>query len=71
VLPTGTKAVFIDTVGFISDLPHELVQSFRSTLADSLAADLLLHVRDVSHPATRAQCLDVHEVSVDSTLKDE
>jgi hypothetical protein len=61
-LDSGLRAVFIDTVGFISQLPHELVQSFRSTLADSLAADLLLHVRDVSHPASGAQCNDVHEV---------
>ncbi len=61
-LDSGLRAVFIDTVGFISQLPHELVQSFRSTLADSLAADLLLHVRDVSHPASGAQCNDVHDV---------
>jgi GTP-binding protein HflX len=61
-LPNGVRAIFVDTVGFIADLPHELVQSFQSTLADSLAADLLLHVRDVAHASTRAQCADVHRV---------
>lgn len=40
----------MDTIGFISDLPHELVASFESTLGEVLDADLLLHIRDISHP---------------------
>ena len=49
------QVVFIDTVGFISDIPTPLVASFSSTLEDALQADLLLHVRDLSHPDTLYQ----------------
>jgi len=48
--PSNIDVVFIDTVGFISDIPTPLVASFSSTLEDALQADLLLHVRDLSHP---------------------
>ena len=51
----SNQVVFIDTVGFISDIPTPLVASFSSTLEDALQADLLLHVRDLSHPDTLYQ----------------
>ena len=61
-LPSGRKIILSDTVGFISDLPHDLVAAFRATLEEVLAADLVLHVHDVSHPDTEAQAADVREV---------
>ncbi len=61
-LPGGRKAVLSDTVGFISELPTQLVAAFRSTLEEVLEADIVLHVRDISHPDTEAQRLDVEEV---------
>jgi GTP-binding protein HflX len=61
-LPSGLKIILSDTVGFISDLPHELVAAFRATLEEVVEADLLLHVRDVSHPDSPAQKADVLEV---------
>ena len=54
-LPHGEKAILSDTVGFISDLPTMLVAAFRATLEDVIEADVLLHVRDVSHGETEAQ----------------
>ena len=48
-----------DTVGFISDLPTELIASFRSTLEEVLNSDVILHVRDISHPNTDNQSKDV------------
>jgi GTP-binding protein HflX len=61
-LPSGRQIILSDTVGFVSDLPHELVAAFRATLEEVLEADLLLHVRDVSHPDTEAQRDDVETV---------
>ena len=61
-LPSGGKAILSDTVGFVSDLPTELVAAFRATLEDVLEADILLHVRDISHTDTIAQKHDVEEV---------
>lgn len=61
-LPSGGKAILSDTVGFVSDLPTELVAAFRATLEDVLEADILLHVRDISHPDTMAQKQDVEDV---------
>jgi GTPase len=58
-LPHGEKAILSDTVGFISDLPTMLVAAFRATLEDVIEADVLLHVRDVSHGETEAQASDV------------
>jgi GTP-binding protein HflX len=58
-LPHGEKAILSDTVGFISDLPTMLVAAFRATLEDVIEADVLLHVRDVSHGETDAQAGDV------------
>jgi GTP-binding protein HflX len=61
-LPNGRSAIISDTVGFISDLPHELVAAFRATLEEVIEADLILHVRDVSNPETEAQKADVEQV---------
>jgi GTPase len=61
-LPTGDKAILSDTVGFISDLPTMLVAAFRATLEDVVEADVLLHVRDVSHGETDEQASDVEGV---------
>ena len=61
-LPGFDKAILSDTVGFVSDLPTELVAAFRATLEEVLAADLILHVRDISHPDSDAQASDVAAV---------
>jgi GTP-binding protein HflX len=61
-LPSGRAVVVSDTVGFISDLPTELVAAFRATLEAVTEADLLLHVRDVAHPESDKQRLDVNAV---------
>jgi GTP-binding protein HflX len=61
-LPHGTRMILSDTVGFISDLPTMLVAAFRATLEEVLEADLILHVRDVSHGDTEAQSTDVANV---------
>ncbi len=58
-LPGGQRAILSDTVGFISDLPTQLVAAFRATLEEVLEADLIVHVRDISHPDTDAQAADV------------
>src|ERR1700743_1927387 len=57
-LPGGTKVILSDTVGFIADLPTELVAAFRATLEEVVAADVLLHVRDASHPEAEGQKAD-------------
>ncbi|MFW2586833.1 GTPase HflX [Sagittula sp. SSi028] len=61
-LPTGADVILSDTVGFISDLPTELVAAFRATLEEVLAADVIVHVRDISHPETEAQAKDVRSI---------
>lgn len=61
-LPSGKDVILSDTVGFISELPTELVASFRATLEEVLSADLILHVRDISHPDTETQAKDVEEI---------
>jgi GTP-binding protein HflX len=61
-LPSGRKAILSDTVGFISDLPTQLVAAFRATLEEVVGADLVLHVRDISHPEAEAQRHDVEAV---------
>lgn len=62
VLPSGRKIIASDTVGFISDLPTQLVAAFRATLEEVLEADLILHVRDISHPETAEQAEDVNDI---------
>ncbi len=61
-LPHGTKIILSDTVGFIADLPTELVAAFRATLEEVLAADVIVHVRDAAHGETEAQKPDVLKV---------
>ncbi|HYD25785.1 MAG TPA: GTPase HflX [Croceibacterium sp.] len=64
-LPGIDKAILSDTVGFISDLPTQLVAAFRATLEEVTAADLVLHVRDIANPDTAAQKRQVLEVLAD------
>ncbi|MBV9548666.1 MAG: GTPase HflX [Alphaproteobacteria bacterium] len=61
-LPKGTRIILSDTVGFISDLPTELIAAFRATLEEVLAADVIVHVRDAAHDETEAQKADVLKV---------
>ena len=64
-LPTGREVILSDTVGFISDLPTQLVAAFRATLEEVLEADLILHVRDIAHPETEEQARDVETILED------
>ena len=68
-LPSGRTAILSDTVGFISDLPHQLVAAFRATLEEVTEADLIVHVRDVHHPDTDAQRRDVEDVLTELGLE--
>jgi GTP-binding protein HflX len=61
-LPSGRPAILSDTVGFISDLPHELVEAFRATLEEVREADVILHVRDIAAGESDAQAEDVEAV---------
>ena len=69
-LPGGQNIILSDTVGFISDLPTELVMAFRATLEEVLEADIIVHVRDYSHPDTAAQKEDVEAVLRDLGLSE-
>lgn len=62
VAASGRRMALVDTVGFITDLPTTLVAAFRATLEEAMEADLLLHVRDVSHPDTEYQAHDVYRI---------
>ena len=64
-LPHGGRVILSDTVGFISDLPTMLVSAFRATLEEVLEADVILHVRDISHEDTDAQSADVEAILAD------
>lgn len=61
---TGRRVILSDTVGFVSDLPTELVAAFRATLEEVLEADVIVHVRDISTPESEAQAKDVQDVLV-------
>ena len=61
-LPAVDKAILSDTVGFISDLPTQLVAAFRATLEEVTAADVIVHVRDIANPATAQQKLEVEQI---------
>ncbi len=61
-LPSGDEIIMSDTVGFISDLPTELVAAFRATLEEVLDADLIVHVRDISHAQTEEQAKNVKAI---------
>ncbi len=77
-LPSGRRAILSDTVGFISDLPTQLVAAFRATLEEVAEADVILHVRDVAHPDSAAQRADViavldgmaHDDTLDADWRD-
>ena len=69
-LPSGKEVIVSDTVGFISDLPHELIMAFRATLEEVLEADVVVHVRDISNPDTDLQRRDVLEVLAGLGLKE-
>ena len=62
VLRSGLSVIVSDTVGFISDLPTELIAAFRSTLEEVLTSDVILHVRDISHPNTDSHSEDVLDI---------
>lgn len=67
-LPHGDTMILSDTVGFVSDLPHDLVAAFRATLEEVVEADLIIHVRDITHEDTEAQAQDVHDILRDLKL---
>lgn len=64
-LPGLDKAILSDTVGFISELPTQLVAAFRATLEEVTAADVIVHVRDIANPATSPQKIEVEEILAD------
>mgnify|MGYP003704682031 FL=1 len=64
-LPHGGKVILSDTVGFISDLPTMLISAFRATLEEVLDADIVVHVRDISHEESEAQGEDVRKILKD------
>jgi len=70
-LETGTDVILSDTVGFISDLPTQLVAAFRATLEEVLEADLILHVRDIAHPETEAQAADVGKILAELGVRED
>ncbi|HJW41363.1 MAG TPA: GTPase HflX [Rhizomicrobium sp.] len=70
-LPNSTRAVLSDTVGFIADLPIELIAAFRATLEEVLEADVIVHVRDASHAESAAQKADVLKVLSDLGVETE
>ncbi len=67
----GRKVILSDTVGFISELPTQLIAAFRATLEEVLEADLIVHVRDISHPQSRQQAADVETILNDLGVSDE
>jgi GTP-binding protein HflX len=69
-LPSGRNIVLSDTVGFIADLPTDLVAAFRATLEEVIEADVIVHVRDVAHPDSEAQRQDVEIVLSDIGLQE-
>ena len=68
-LPSRRRVILSDTVGFVSELPHDLVAAFRATLEEVGEADLILHVRDISHPESAEQRRDVHAVLAEMGLE--
>ncbi len=70
-LPGAKRAILSDTVGFISDLPHQLVAAFRATLEEVLEADLILHVRDIAHPESEIQAENVRAILAELGVSDE
>jgi GTPase len=69
-IASGLQVLLSDTVGFVRDLPHNLVASFKATLEEAVHADLLLHVLDVGHPHAQQQFDSVHQVLEEIGVKD-
>lgn len=69
-LPSGRQIILSDTVGFISELPTQLIAAFRATLEEVCSADLILHVRDIAHEETDYQAQDVYHVLEELDIKD-
>jgi len=69
-LPSGRQIILSDTVGFISELPTQLIVAFRATLEEVCSADLILHVRDIAHPDTEYQAKDVYQVLEELDIQD-
>jgi GTP-binding protein HflX len=69
-LPGIDKAILSDTVGFVSDLPTQLVAAFKATLEEVVSADLLVHIRDIAHPDSEAQRVDVETVLAEIGVDD-
>ena len=65
VLPNNQKIILSDTVGFIADLPATLIAAFRATLEEVIEADIILHVRDITHPETNLQKIEVEKILYD------
>jgi GTPase len=70
-LPGVEKAILSDTVGFVSDLPTQLVAAFRATLEEVISADIIVHVRDISHSESDAQRDDVLQILRDLGVLDD
>ncbi|MBI1181405.1 MAG: GTPase HflX [Alphaproteobacteria bacterium] len=70
-LPSGRRIILSDTVGFVSNLPTHLVAAFRATLEEVVEADIVVHVRDISHPDSEAQRADVIDVLRDLGVPDD
>ena len=70
-LPSGQTVILSDTVGFISNLPHELVEAFHATLEEVTEADIIVHVRDIAHPESELQKADVMSVLAEMGLGEE
>lgn len=62
ILPNNQKILFIDTVGFLDELPHHLIEAFKATLEEVVESDLLLHLIDISHPKAGQQAQAVYKV---------
>ncbi|MGB7287112.1 MAG: GTPase HflX [Salaquimonas sp.] len=71
VLPKGTKTILSDTVGFVSNLPTDLVAAFRATLEEVIEADLILHVRDIADSDSGAQAEDVYSILTQLGIENE
>jgi GTP-binding protein HflX len=69
-LPTNQRILFVDTVGFLHDLPHHLIESFKATLEEVLEADILLHVLDATHPKVQEQSEAVYKVLSELGVRD-
>ncbi|MFA6610378.1 MAG: GTPase, partial [Candidatus Omnitrophota bacterium] len=70
IFPNKQKALFVDTVGFIDNLPHHLIEAFKATLEEVIEADLILHIVDVSHPKAHEHSDAVYKVLEDIGVKD-